>query len=73
MAIPVRPIQRTREILVSTPETVCLDAAMLRDAKAHPEKSPDLLVRIAGFNALFAKLSPAEQDELIARAELSEE
>ena len=50
----------------------CLDAKTLRDAKAHPEKYPDLLVRIAGFNALFAKLSPAEQDELIARAELSE-
>jgi pyruvate-formate lyase len=50
----------------------CLDADTLRDAKAHPEKYPDLLVRIAGFNALFAKLSPAEQDELIARAELSE-
>ncbi|HET6455618.1 MAG TPA: glycine radical domain-containing protein, partial [Armatimonadota bacterium] len=47
----------------------CLDADTLRDAKANPEKYPDLLVRIAGFNALFAKLSPAEQDELIARAE----
>ena len=50
----------------------CLDAETLRDAKAHPEKYPDLLVRIAGFNALFAKLSPTEQDELIARAEMSE-
>lgn len=72
MAIPVSPIQRTREILVSTPDTVCLDAETLRDAKAHPEKYPDLLVRIAGFNALFAKLSPTEQDDLIARAETSE-
>ena len=50
----------------------CLDAETLRDAKAHPDKYPHLLVRIAGFNALFAKLSPAEQDELIARAEISE-
>ena len=50
----------------------CLDAEMLRDAKTHPENYPELLVRIAGFNALFAKLSAAEQDELIARAELNE-
>jgi pyruvate-formate lyase len=49
----------------------CLDADMLRDAKAHPEKYPHLLVRIAGFNALFAKLSSAEQNELIARARCS--
>lgn len=46
----------------------CLDADTLRDAKEHPEKYPGLLVRIAGFNALFTKLSPTEQDELIARA-----
>ena len=47
----------------------CLDADTLRDAKEHPEKYPGLLVRIAGFNALFTRLSPTEQDELISRAE----
>jgi len=50
----------------------CLDADTLRDAQAHPEKHPDLLVRVAGFNALFAKLSAAEQDELIRRVEAAE-
>jgi len=48
----------------------CLDASMLRDAKDHPERYADLLVRIAGFNALFARLSAEEQEELIARAEM---
>ncbi len=47
----------------------CLDVAQLRAARESPERYPDLLVRVAGFNALFAKLSPAEQDEMIARAE----
>ncbi len=46
-----------------------LDAETLRRAQARPEEHPDLLVRVAGFNALFASLSTAEQDELIARAE----
>jgi formate C-acetyltransferase len=46
----------------------CLDAETLRDAKEHPKRYLNLLVRIAGFNALFVKLSPVEQDELIARA-----
>lgn len=48
----------------------CLDADMLRDAKRNPEKYQDLLVRIAGFNALFVNLSPDQQEELIARAEM---
>jgi len=46
----------------------CLDPAVLRDAQRHPERHRDLVVRIAGFSALFVKLSRAEQDELIARA-----
>ena len=50
----------------------CLNAATLHQAKLHPEAYPDLLVRVAGFNALFAKLSGVEQDELIRRAEAAE-
>lgn len=49
----------------------CLDAAMLRDAQAHPQQHRDLLVRISGFNARFTQLSAVEQDELIQRAEES--
>jgi formate C-acetyltransferase len=47
----------------------CVDPAMLRDAQKHPDDYPDLMVRIAGFNAFFTRLSPLEQNELIQRAE----
>jgi len=46
-----------------------LDAERLRDAKKHPERYRDLVVRIAGLNARFVELSELEQDELIRRAE----
>ena len=45
-----------------------LDAEVLEDAQRHPERYPGLLVRIAGFNALFSQLSRVEQSELIERA-----
>ena len=46
-----------------------LNADVLRDAQAHPERHGDLVVRIAGFNACFVDLAPVEQEELIQRAE----
>jgi pyruvate-formate lyase len=45
------------------------DAATLRDAQAHPERYPDLLVRVAGYSAAFATLGKPLQDEIIARTE----
>lgn len=42
---------------------------MLRDAKAHPEKYPDLLVRVSGYSAYFNDLNDAMKDELITRTE----
>lgn len=46
-----------------------LNADVLRDAQAHPERHGDLIVRIAGFNARFVDLAPVEQEEMIRRAE----
>ena len=46
-----------------------MDARVLRDAQAHPEKYPHLQVRVCGWNVYFVNLSRAEQDEFIARAE----
>ncbi|MCR5755597.1 MAG: formate acetyltransferase, partial [Acetatifactor sp.] len=46
-----------------------VDAAVLRDAKAHPENHKDLVVRVAGFSAFFVKLHEGIQDEVIARTE----
>lgn len=49
-----------------------LDAATLRDAKAHPEKYPDLVVRVWGFSAYFNELPEEYKDNMIARAEAYE-
>ena len=46
-----------------------LDPQTLRDAQARPEDFADLVVRIAGFSAVFVTLSREEQNELITRAE----
>ena len=39
----------------------------LLDAKAHPEKHPDLIVRVSGLSAYFVALSPKIQEEIIQR------
>ncbi len=41
----------------------------LLDAKKHPEKYRDLVVRVAGYSAFFTTLSPDTQDDIIARTE----
>ena len=46
-----------------------LDAATLKDAKAHPEKYPSLIVRVWGFSAYFNDLPEEYKDNLIKRAE----
>jgi formate C-acetyltransferase len=42
---------------------------MLKDAQQHPENYRDLLVRVATYSAYFVELSPAMQDDIIARLE----
>lgn len=46
-----------------------VDKKTLLDAKAHPENYRDLIVRVAGFSALFVELSEGIQNEIIARTE----
>ncbi len=46
-----------------------VDAAVLRDAQAHPEKHPQLIVRIWGWSAYFVELDKRYQDHVIARNE----
>ncbi len=41
----------------------------LRDAQAHPEKYPDLLIKVAGYSAYFTQLSRSIQDDIIRRTE----
>ena len=44
-------------------------SATLRAAQREPEKYRDLVVRVAGYSALFDNLEPATQEDIIARTE----
>ncbi len=44
-----------------------VDKATLQDAKKHPEKHKDLIVRVAGYSDYFVDLTPELQDEIIER------
>jgi len=46
-----------------------MDTAMLRDAQEHPDKYPNLSVRISGWSARFATLSKDWQEMIIVRTE----
>ncbi len=46
-----------------------MDTDLLRDAQEHPEKYPNLSVRIAGWSARFATLNKQWQDMVIERTQ----
>ncbi len=46
-----------------------VSADTLRDAQLHPEKYKNLVVKVAGYSALFTNLDSQLQDQIIARTE----
>ena len=44
-----------------------VDHGVLEDAQKHPENYPDLIVRVAGYSAIFVNLTPDIQAELLSR------
>ena len=44
-----------------------VNRGVLEDAMVHPEKYPDLIVRVAGFSAVFVELPRNVQEELLSR------
>ena len=44
-----------------------VDHGVLEDAQKHPENYPDLIVRVAGYSAVFVNLTPDIQAELLSR------
>ena len=46
-----------------------VDHGVLEDAQKHPEQYKHLVVRVAGYSALFTTLSKSLQDDIIRRTE----
>jgi pyruvate-formate lyase len=46
-----------------------VDNALLLDAQLHPERYPNLAVRVSGWSARFQTLSKPWQDMIIARTQ----
>lgn len=44
-----------------------VDHGILEDAQKHPENYPDLIVRVAGYSAVFVNLTKDIQEELMSR------
>jgi formate C-acetyltransferase len=45
----------------------CVDRDQLLDARVHPERYQDLIVRLYGYSARFVNLTPTMQEEFISR------
>ncbi|MFW9875507.1 MAG: glycine radical domain-containing protein, partial [Candidatus Thorarchaeota archaeon] len=49
-----------------------ISSETLRDAQAHPEKYPDLSVKVTGYSARFIEVGRSLQNDIIARTVFNE-
>ena len=62
-------VKTVRDMGVHHVQFNCIDHAVMMDAKKHPDKHKDLIVRVAGYSAYFVDLDNKMQDEIIKRTE----
>ena len=60
-------LRATTHSAVEALQLNCVSKETLLDAQKHPEKYPDLIIRVCGFSAKFTSLSPEWQQEVITR------
>ena len=60
-------IRTVAESSIGSLQLNCTTKEQLLDAQKHPEKYPDLIVRVCGFSARFTALSPEWQKEVLTR------
>lgn len=60
-------LRTAAESAIQSLQLNCTSKENLIDAQKHPEKYPDLIVRVTGFSAKFTSLSTEWQNEIISR------